>query len=326
MSTSNPRQKLIGFGVMFLSSSLMGGIGAFARYIDVDGLFISFCRSSAGFIGMILIFTFAKKWIKLKDFKFSPTILLSGVFLGLLSGLYVVSTQMTTLANAAFLIYTGPLISTLLATIFLKEPFTKGTAFALFSVVLGCLLIIQIISMDGGSFSVSLDFAPDPNLPNKTLGDIVALTSGVAYGLYLFFSRYRQDVDSDVRSLFNFTFAIITIALMMVVQRPDFSNMTGNMWIILAIAAIVTGFGAFYFLTVASKILLAGELAAISYQETIMAALLGFFLFSEALTGLQLVGAVLIILGGLAQVLFSTRGKYEADADKAEAMGMAGTH
>ena len=47
--------------------------------------------------------------------------LLSGVFLGLLSGLYCLSTQYTTLANASFLIYTGPIYSTILAAIFLKE-------------------------------------------------------------------------------------------------------------------------------------------------------------------------------------------------------------
>lgn len=324
---SAKRAKLIGFGMMFLSSSLMGGIGAFARFIDVDGLFISFCRNFAGFIGMIVIFLLAGRFVKLKGFKISPSIILSGVFLGLLSGLYVVSTQMTTLANAAFLIYIGPLISTLLATIFLREPFTKGTAISLVSVVAGCLLIVGIVSYASGTgFVVSLDFAPDPNLPLKTLGDIVALCSGLAYGLYLFFSRYRQDVDSDVRSLFNFTFAILAIGVMMLVQRPDFSGMTGNMWIILTIAALVTGFGAFYFLTAASKILLAGELAAISYQETIMAALLGFVMFSEKLTPLQLIGGALIVIGGVSQIVFSTKSKRNAPADLEDAMGMAGSH
>lgn len=324
---SAKRAKLIGFGMMFLSSSLMGGIGAFARFIDVDGLFISFCRNFAGFIGMIVIFLLAGRFVKLKGFKISPSIILSGVFLGLLSGLYVVSTQMTTLANAAFLIYIGPLISTLLATIFLREPFTKGTAISLVSVVAGCLLIVGIVSYASGTgFVVSLDFAPDPNLPLKTLGDIVALCSGLAYGLYLFFSRYRQDVDSDVRSLFNFTFAILAIGVMMLVQRPDFSGMTGNMWIILTIAALVTGFGAFYFLTAASKILLAGELAAISYQETIMAALLGFVMFSEKLTPLQLIGGALIVIGGVSQIVFSTKSKKNAPADLEDAMGMAGSH
>ena len=85
-------------------------------------------------------------------------------------------------------------------------------------------------------------------------------------------------------------------------------EMSGRSWTVLVIAALITGFGAFYFLTLASKILLAGELATISYQETIMASILGFLLFHEHLTLLQFVGGALIIAGGLSQVIFSTRG------------------
>ena len=39
-------------------------------------------------------------------------------------------------------------------------------------------------------------------------------------------------------------------------------------WLWLIAAALITGFGAFYLLTHATKRLKAGELAAISYQET----------------------------------------------------------
>ena len=59
MDTSG-RVKLKGFGLMFLSSSLMGGIGAFARYIDAPGDFISFFRSFSGLIGMTLFFLFVE--------------------------------------------------------------------------------------------------------------------------------------------------------------------------------------------------------------------------------------------------------------------------
>jgi hypothetical protein len=104
MQQSESHSKLYGFVMMFLSSSLMGGIGAFARYIEAPGLFISFCRNSAGLILMTLIFLIGKKYYKFRGFRVTPMIVLTGVFLGLLSGLYVMSTQMTTLANAAFLI------------------------------------------------------------------------------------------------------------------------------------------------------------------------------------------------------------------------------
>ena len=314
------RLKLKGFAIMFLSSSLMGGIGAFARYIEAPGLFISFCRNFAGLLGMTAIYIVARRFVKFKGFKITPTIILTGVFLGLLSGLYVMSTQMTTLSNAAFLIYTGPIYSTILATIFLKEPFTRATAISLSSVFVGCLLIIGIISYSqGDGFSVSLNLDPQ-----YFVGNMVALASGVAYGLFLFFSRYRSDVDSDLRAYTNFIFAVVTLGILLIATRPDLSAMTARGWIVLIIAAFVTGFGAFFFLTVASKILLAGELATISYQETIMATILGIALFSERLTLMQGIGGLLIILGGVSQILFSTKRNAPAEVEQAE--GMAGQH
>lgn len=320
MQQEQTRSKAYGFITMFLSSSLMGGIGAFARYIEAPGIFISFCRNAAGVILMTLIFMAGKKFFKLKALRFSPAIIFSGIFLGLLSGLYVWSTQLTTLANAAFLIYTGPIYSTILATIFLKEPFTKGTAISLGSVFTGTLLIIGIVNYTSGDgFKISLDLDPQ-----YFTGNMIALASGVAYGLFLFVSRYRGDVDSDVRGYTNFIFAVLTLLILVIFMRPDLSEMTTRGWIVLVVAAFVTGAGAFYLLTIASKILLAGELATISYQETIMATILGVALFSEPISGLQMLGGALIIVGGLAQIFFSTKKNEPAELEQAE--GLAGQH
>lgn len=46
------KYKLIGFIMMFASSSLMGGIGAFTRFIDAPGDFVSFWRNFAGLIAL----------------------------------------------------------------------------------------------------------------------------------------------------------------------------------------------------------------------------------------------------------------------------------
>lgn len=326
--TSDSIHKLKGFGLMFLSSSLMGGIGAFARYINAPGDFIAFWRSFAGFIAMTLIFLLSGSLVqRAKKYRLSPSMVLSGIFLGLLSSLYVIGTQYTTLANASFLIYTGPVYSTILATIFLKEPFKPQMLGSLAAVVVGTLLIVGIVSENG----ISLDLDP-----KYAFGNMIALLSGVAYGLFLFFSRYRQDVDSNTRSWWNFIFAAGTIFIMVIVRWKGLTypvretvngvpvgkldnegnqislpwhifEMDTRSWIVLLFAALFTGFGAFYCLTFASKILLAGELATISYQETIMASLLGFIMFHEFLTGLQLLGGAMIIVGGVSQVYFSTR-------------------
>lgn len=327
------KYKLKGFIFMFLSSSAMGGIGAFGRYINAPGDFISFGRNFIGFIALTIIFAVAARgnFKKLRTTKLSPAMVFSGIFLGLLSGLYVISTQYTTLANASFLIYTGPIYSTILAAIFLKEKLNgKGIA-CIAAVVLGMLFIVGIITPQG--LTLDLD-------PKWMFGNMIGLLSGVAYGLYLFIGRYRQDCDSNVRSWWNFLFASVTILGLMVVDSLlsgglkytvkvngvqqvdaagqimtapwDIFTMDATSWLVWIAAALITGFIAFHLLAYATKMLKAGELAAISYQETIMASLLGFVMFNEVLTPLQLVGGALIIAGGVSQIFFSTKAASKA--------------
>ena len=292
------KYKLIGFIMMFASSSLMGGIGAFTR--------------------------------------FSGTMLLSGIFLGLLSGLYCLSTQYTTLANASFLIYTGPIYSTVLAAIFLKEKIDWKGILCIVAVVVGMLFIVGIVTPEG--LTLDLD-------PAYTFGNAIALASGVAYGLYLFFSRYREDCDSNVRSWWNFLFASLAILVLLLwhnffLQPLSYTEKVGGVtqfdaagqiithpwslftmpldsWLWLIAAALITGFGAFYLLTHATKRLKAGELAAISYQETIMASLLGLCLFGETMTAFQLIGGALIVIGGVSQIVFTTKAANEVEGDAA---------
>ena len=288
------KYKLIGFIMMFCSSSLMGGIGAFTRFIDAPGDFVSFWRNFAGLIALTIIFLFIGGFKKVKATRFSGMMLLSGIFLGLLSGLYCLSTQYTTLANASFLIYTGPIYSTILAAIFLKEKIDWRGILCIIAVVVGMLFIVGIVTPEG--LTLDLD-------PTYTFGNAIAFASGVAYGLYLFFSRYREDCDSNVRSWWNFLFASLAILVLLlwhnfclqplsytekvngvtqvdaagqIITHPwNLFTMPLDSWLWLIAAALITGFGAFYLLTHATKRLKAGELAAISYQETIMASLLG---------------------------------------------------
>lgn len=162
------KYKLIGFIMMFCSSSLMGGIGAFTRFIDAPGDFVSFWRNFAGLIALTIIFLFIGGFKKVKATRFSGMMLLSGIFLGLLSGLYCLSTQYTTLANASFLIYTGPIYSTILAAIFLKEKIDWRGILCIIAVVVGMLFIVGIVTPEG--LTLDLD-------PTYTFGNAIAFAS-----------------------------------------------------------------------------------------------------------------------------------------------------
>ncbi|WP_449316531.1 DMT family transporter [Rubneribacter sp.] len=306
----------------------MGGIGAFTRFINAPGDFVSFGRQLCGFIALSIAFCFQKgKWEVVKNLRISPAIIGGGITLGLLSGLYVISTQYTTLANASLLIYIAPVISTILAAIFLKEKINIQRAICLCAVVIGMLFTVGIITPEG----FTLDLAPE-----YMFGNGIALLSGLAYGLYLFFGRYRQDADSSARSWYQFGIAAITLIGLMIVDSVlsgglkytvkvggitqidpatgqimtanwDIFTMDATSWIVWVAAAFISGFIAFHLLTYACKMLTAAELASISYQEVVMASLLGFFLFQETMTPFQMIGFVLIVGGGFIQIFFTTK-------------------
>lgn len=324
--------KAKGFALKIFAASAMGGIGAFGRFINAPGDFISFGRQFFGFVCLAIAFFFMKDaWKKVREFKVSPAIVATGINLGLLSGLYVISTQYTTLANAALFIYIGPVIATLLAAAILKEKINVQRALCLITVVVGMLFGTATIAYDSGQgFYMGLDLSS-----TYAFGNLIALASGVAYGLFLFFSRYRLDADATTRSWYQFGIASITLLCLMAVdsflsgglfytvkvdgvaQINDAGQiitaawspltMDGSSWAWWAAAAFVSGFLAFYTLMLAAKMLTANELAAVSYWEVIFAAILGWVLFGEALTALQVFGGIMIVVGGAAQVLFTTK-------------------
>ena len=322
------KYKLKGFLMMFLSSTSMGCIGAFGRFVNAPGDFLSFGRNLIGFLALTIGFFFIKgMWQKVKETRWSAATVLTGITLGLLSGLYVVSTQWTTLAMASFLIYTGPVYSTILAAIFLKEKLSWKGVLCIAAVIVGTLMVAGIITPEG--MTLDLD-------PKYLTGNIIALGSGVAYGLHLFFGRYRTDVDSNVRAWNNMGLGFITIFFLMiadwfvngkqllytvkidgVTQYTDAGPVTAvwnifempmESWLWWLAASFFAGAIAFYLLAFATKMLKAGELAAISYQETLMATVAGLVLFGETLNMFQAIGGALIVIGGVAQIFLSTKG------------------
>lgn len=329
--------KKLGLIAMVLSASGMGFVGTFGRLATpinpatdakyIIGDFLAFGRMTTGALGMLLIILAVHKLTNLRRTRLSFTVIAGGVCIGASLALYVSSTLMTTIANAVFLIYTGPLFSAILAWIFLKEKITAANAFFLTLVFVGMLMTIGIINYASGEgLSFGLHLGVDPELPNKTIGDLFGLASGLFYGLALFFYRYRGDVDSEVRAFWNFIFgALGALAVMffrMTYLDPTnpFRVMTPTNWAWAVGMFLFCGFFAIGFLVVAGKHLAAVELSTVSYWECVVALILGALVWGESLTPIGLLGGLLIIVGGMAPALGTLRpghGHPEGTADPA---------
>ena len=247
----------------------------------------------AGAAGCLLILVFAGRLTALRSTRLSPAMVVGGMALGTCLAAYVSATKFTSLANAVFLIYTGPLISAILAAVFLKEKIKPLTAVFLGLVFIGMVLILGLVSIDGSGVSVGLSFSGD-----TFKGDMLGLLSGVGYGIFLFLSRYRTDVASDVRGFYNFVFGAVGIGIIFVFSGPSLADMNGSSWAWLIAMAALIGFGALGLLTVAGRHLKAVELSTVSYWECVVGAGVGVVAFSEALSVVQVSGGAFFLVGG----------------------------
>jgi len=219
--------KKLGAIAMLLSATGMGLVGTISRgttagLADADksviGSFLAFGRMNVGLLGFILILVLTGKAGLFRRTRLSTTVILGGISIGLSLGCYISSTLMTTISNTVFLIYTGLLFCALLARMFRKEKISVLSGIFLSLVFIGMLLTIGIIDYKNGILTFGLDLsATTPELPQKSLGDLLGLLSGVFYGLALFFYGYRKDVDSIVRGVWNFFWAACATLVMSIV-------------------------------------------------------------------------------------------------------------
>ncbi|WP_235821212.1 DMT family transporter [Actinomyces mediterranea] len=313
-ATTYSMNKRLGAIAMILSATGMGLVGTFSRgatagltpeHKAVIGSFLAFGRMSAGLIGFLLIAFATKKLADVFRAKITPAVILGGVSIGLSLGCYISSTLLTSIANAVFLIYTGPLFCTLLARIFRKERVSPIAAFFLFLVFIGMLMTIGVIGWKDGSLSFGLDLsATSAEYPMKPVGDLLGLLSGVFYGLALFFYGYRKDMDSVVRGVWNFLWAAIAALTMSIVLRPweGISTFTPGNWVWAVGLFLVCGLFALGWLVVAGRNLPAVEMSTISYWECVVAIICGIVIFNESLDVVSGIGGLLIIVGGLAPI------------------------
>jgi drug/metabolite transporter (DMT)-like permease len=114
----------------------------------VLGDFLAFGRMTVGCLGFLVIILLAKRLTDLRTTKISFSVVAGGLAIGASLALYVSSTLMTSIANAVFLIYTGPLFSAILAWIFLKERISARNAVFLTLVFIGMAFTIGLVSYD----------------------------------------------------------------------------------------------------------------------------------------------------------------------------------
>ena len=317
----------IGTIFMLISATGMGLVPLFSRWAtrtdmfdatqglngsDSVGAIMALGRMAMGVVFFLILMVATHKVATFKKLKLTPAIALGGLMIGMSLACYVTSTLMTTVANAVMFIYTGPVICVLLARIFRKEPMSPLQWVCLCVVFVGMLFGESLLGFGVGGNVFGLDFnlAPStPEFPQKMVGDVFGLLSGVFYGASMFFNGYRKDADTTARGVYNFIFAVIgagVIAILMNVVGMATGqtnwiteiHFTAFNWVGAVLLWIVCGPIALGCLLVAGRNLPAMDYSTIAYWEVPVALFIGLVVFGEPVTLNTAIGIILIVGGG----------------------------
>ena len=282
---------MTGFFYVLAAAFMWGLIGVFTKYILAEGigaLEIAFWRAIFAWV-FFLVHAIIAKQVRAHRSDL-PALLGFGVIcVTLFYGAYQVAIRDVGVAMAAVLLYTAPAWVAFLSWLVLKEKMTTVKTVCVAMTILGVACIsLGPKLMSGSTINLNL------------FGLAAGLLSGFTYALYYIFGKaflFRYPTPTI------FVYALPFGALLLL-PFIDFAHKSPQAWMLLAVMALVTSYGAFSVYYAGLKRMEATHASVIATFEPLVASVSAYFLFGEKFTMLGYVGSSLIIAAVLMVILF----------------------
>ena len=263
-----------------------GFMGFFVRHlaqfgIDSNGAVVVRCGIAAVCFGILIQCTDPGAFrIRRKDiWCFLGTGLLSLLFF---TFCYFHAISMMDLSTAAILLYTAPMIVTILSAVLFREKITRMKIIAVLLAFAGCCLVSGIGT--GSALTVR--------------GLLFGLGSGLGYALYTIFSRYALQRGYS-SSTINFYSCLFAAAGAFILWRPQglVGAMTASapalLWCLGT--GVLSCFIPYLLYTYSLTGLENSRASVLSSVEPVVASLVGVFVYHETMTIPMLLGVLLVI-------------------------------
>ena len=277
-----------------LSAVLLWSFGGlFIKFTTLDAFAVNAGRSFFAAI-TVAVFTY-KKGLKLDRF----TLLSSLAYAGTLS-CFVYANKTTTAANAIFLQYTAPIYILILAPFLLKEKFRASD------------LITVVVCLAG----MSLFFLEPQNSANKLasniyLGNIVALASGIFFGLYFILLRHPRSlaIKNPALSVFYGNILIVLLMLPFLSSNPPANIKSNDILAILFLGIFQIGVAYILFTNGIAKGVRSLDASIIGFVEPLLNPIWVFLFLSETPSKWAIIGGAIILAAVIFHTIKSSRGK-----------------
>ncbi len=281
---------------MLVSSGVWGLFWLPLRHLEdsgVDGVWSAFLLNMP--VALVLAVVVALRWdVNRAEFRHAAAI---GSVVGLGMGLYAAGLIYSTVLRATFLFYLVPVWATLIGIVWLDEK-AGLLRWAAIAVGLGGLLLI--IGQGGGQVPMGI-------------GDVFAFFSGIFWAIGAAMIKRFDTVRVEGMALFQFLAAgfsaLLLGAVAGVIGPPDLSAMIAGLPVAAATSILALGPSVIAIFW-AQKFLFPGRAGLLMMSEVLVAALSASILLpGERMQGLEWVGAGLIVVACLAEVLLAPSDK-----------------
>ena len=198
----------------------------------------------------------------------------AGISLGLANPIFIIALSHTTVASALFTISASPLITAVLARIFLKEHISRPTMVAI------------VVAMIGITIMVS-----DGLLSGSVFGNLLALLCAFFFSMFVIFLRVGKDRNMLPSSVMG---AVLGGIIGMVGSNFDFRIPLHDVSLCFLWGAIIVT-TVHYFFTLASRYITGAEIMLITLIEFTLGPIWVWLVFQEQPTNIALIGGFIVL-------------------------------
>jgi drug/metabolite transporter (DMT)-like permease len=290
-----------GYAIALISALILSTTAIFIRHLtqtyQIPSLVLAFWRDSFVVLTLLPILGFLRASLLRVQRRHLRYLMFYGFVLAIFNSLWTLSVSVNGAAIATVMAYCSAGFTALLGWWFLKESLDWAKILAILLSLGGCILVSG--ALDPQAWHLNL------------LGIFTGIVSGLAYATYTLMGRSAAERGLNPWTTLLYTFAFATIFLLIfnllpVEQLPgkaahpiDFlwlgSALSG--WLILFLLAAgptMTGFGLY---NVSLGYLPSSVVNLIVTLEPAFTAVIAYLLLGEYLTGVQIVGSLLILTG-----------------------------
>jgi drug/metabolite transporter (DMT)-like permease len=271
-------------------------ISYLSKTYSLPSLVLAFWRDLFVSFGMIVgLLVFSRPRFHLARIHWAFMVLY-GFTLAIFNSMWTFSVQYNGAAVATVMAFSSPAMTAILSRIVYKEQFSRVKVSSI------------ILSLAGIVF---VSGAYDPSVWNlNPLGIIFGLLSGLMFAIYNLEGKHASDTHIDSWTALLYSFAWATVFLLFfnlgndlfITGKMPFSDMLwlGNSfagWSILFFLGVAPTLGGFGLYTMSIRYLSPTTANLIATLEPAFTAVWAYFLLSEILTGTQLFGGALVLMG-----------------------------